>query len=206
MVFPGNLHMERSIFDPGNYLSRESWRKTAATEYLSILGLAVLTAFIYGCARRGIGQRMRIMGTVWFFAAYFPISNIVQLNATVAEHWLYLPSVGVLLFLVGCIIEMPNGWRHAINCTAALAIVALGVRSFIRSGDWSNEEAFYKCTLAAGANSVRVSVNLAQIYGRRGEYAAAEKLLRGILQTNPDYPTARNTLAALLRLQGKKAE
>src|SRR2546429_3179383 len=25
MVFPGNLHMERSIFDPGNYLSRESW-------------------------------------------------------------------------------------------------------------------------------------------------------------------------------------
>jgi hypothetical protein len=31
MVFPGNLHMERSIFEPGNYLSRESWRKTAAS-------------------------------------------------------------------------------------------------------------------------------------------------------------------------------
>ena len=64
MVFPGNLHMERSIFDPGNYLSRESWRKTVASEYLSILGLVVLTAFIYGCARHGIGQRTRIMGTV----------------------------------------------------------------------------------------------------------------------------------------------
>src|SRR6267154_6795486 len=37
MVFPGNLHMERNIFDPGNYLSRESWRKTVASEYLSIL-------------------------------------------------------------------------------------------------------------------------------------------------------------------------
>jgi hypothetical protein len=73
MVFPGNLHMERSIFDPGNYLSRESWRKTVASEYLSILGLAVLTAFICGCARRGIGQRMRIMGTVWFFAAYLDL-------------------------------------------------------------------------------------------------------------------------------------
>jgi hypothetical protein len=36
MVFPGNLHMERNIFDPDNYLSRESWRKTVASEYLSI--------------------------------------------------------------------------------------------------------------------------------------------------------------------------
>ena len=77
MVFPANLHMERTIFDPDNYLSRNSWRKTAASEYLSILGLVVLAAFIYGCARRGTGQRARIIGAVWFFAAYLPISNIV---------------------------------------------------------------------------------------------------------------------------------
>src|SRR5436305_10855260 len=108
MVFPGNLHMERTIFDPDNYLSRESWRKTAASEYLSILGLVVLAAFIYGCVRRGIGQRARMMGTVWFFAAYLPVPNIVQLNATVAEHWLYLPSVGFLLFFGGCALDLPR--------------------------------------------------------------------------------------------------
>src|SRR5205823_15081833 len=83
-VFPGNLHMERSIFDPGNYLSRQSWRKTVAAEYLSILGLAVLMAFIYVCARRGIGQRMCVMDTIWFFVASLPISYIHQLNATMA--------------------------------------------------------------------------------------------------------------------------
>ena len=102
MVFPGNLHMERSIFDPDNYLNRESWRKTAASEYLSILGLVVWRRSSMAARERGIGQRMRIMGAVWFFAAYLPISNIVQLNATVAEHWLYLPSVGFLIFLAGC--------------------------------------------------------------------------------------------------------
>ena len=111
MVFPGNLHMERTVFDPDNYLDRESWRKTAASEYLSILGLVVLAAFIFGCTRPGIGQRTRIMGTVWFFAAYLPISNIVQLNATVAEHWLYLPSVGFLLFLGGCVLDLPRRFR-----------------------------------------------------------------------------------------------
>src|SRR5205823_4611677 len=126
MVFPGNLHMERSIFDPGDYLSRESWRKSVASEYLSILGLVVLAAFTYGCARRGVGQRARIMGTVWFFAGYLPISNIVQLNATVAEHWLYLPSVGFLIFFAGCTLDLPRRFRVGLTAVAVVAIVGLG--------------------------------------------------------------------------------
>src|SRR5256886_7171311 len=135
MVFPGNLHMECNIFDPDIFLSRESLRKTVASEYLSILGLAVLAAFIDGCARRGIGQRMRIMGTVWFFAAYLPISNIVQLNATVAEHWLYLPSVGFLLFLGGCAFDLPRRISAPLNARTAIAILAFSVRSTLRSND-----------------------------------------------------------------------
>jgi Flp pilus assembly protein TadD len=206
MVFPGNLHMERTIFDPDNYLSRESWRKTAASEYLSILGLVVLAAFIYGCSRSGIGQRARIMGTVWFFAAYLPISNIVQLNATVAEHWLYLPSVGFLLFLGGCALDLPRRFGPSLTAIAAIAILALSVRSTIRSSDWSNEEKFYKRTLAAGGTSCRVGVNLAQIYANRAEYATAEKMFRHILETNPDYPIARNNLASVLAHEGKAAE
>jgi protein O-mannosyl-transferase len=206
MIFPANLHMERTVVEPISWRSNSDWRKTIGVEYLSILGAITLAAFAFGVCKSGRGRRLRILGAIWFFAAYLPISNIIQLNATVAEHWLYLPSVGVLIFLVGCVIEMPNRWRQVINCAAAVAVVALGARSFVRSGDWSNEETFYKRTLAAGGNSARVPVNLAQIYCKRGDYVAAEKLLRGILQTNPDYPTARNTLAAVLRLQGKKAE
>ena len=206
MVFPGNLHMERTIFDPDNYLSRESWRKTAASEYLSILGLVVLAAFIYGCVRPGIGQRARMMGTVWFFAAYLPISNIVQLNATVAEHWLYLPSVGFLLFLGGCALDLPRRFGAGLTVIAAIAILALSLRSTIRSSDWSNEEKFYKRTLAAGGTSCRVGVNLGQIYANRGEYAIAEKMFRHILETNPDYPIARNNLASVLVHEGKTAE
>jgi protein O-mannosyl-transferase len=206
MVFPGNLHMERTIFDPDNYLSRESWRKTVASEYLSILGLIVLAAFIYGCARGGIGQRARIMGAIWFFAAYLPISNIAQLNATVAEHWLYLPSVGFLLFLGGCALDLPRRFWAGLTATAAIAILALSVRSTIRSSDWSNDETFYKRTLAAGGISARVEVNLAQIYADRGENAVAERILRHVLKNTPDYPVARNNLASVLAHAGKVAE
>jgi protein O-mannosyl-transferase len=206
MVFPGNLHMERTIFDPNNYLSRESWRKTAASEYLSILGLVLLAAFLYGCSRRGIGHRVRIMGTVWFLTAYLPISNIVQLNATVAEHWLYLPSVGFLLFLGGCALDLPRRFGTGLAAVAAIAMLALSVRSTVRSSDWSDAENFYKRTIAAGGLSPRVGVNLAQIYADRGEYVVAEKMLRYILETTPDYPIARNNLANVLAHEGKVAE
>jgi protein O-mannosyl-transferase len=206
MVFPANLHMERTIFDPGNYLSHESWRETAACEYLSILGLVALAMFIFGCTKPGLGQRARIMGTIWFFAAYLPISNIVQLNATVAEHWLYLPSVGFLLFLGGCALDLPRRVGAGLTAIATVAILALSARSAIRSSDWSNEEKFYKRTLAAGGTSCRVGVNLGQIYATRGEYPIAEKMFRHILETNPDYPIARNNLASVLVHEGKTAE
>jgi tetratricopeptide (TPR) repeat protein len=206
MVFPANLHMERSIFDPDNYRGRESWRRSAASEYLSIIGLIVLVGFAYGCAKPGNGRRLRILGAIWFFAAYLPVSNIVQLNATVAEHWLYLPSVGFLIFLAGCGLDLPHRFRGALATTALFAILALSVRSAIRSSDWSDQEKFYKRTLAAGGASSRVSVNLAQIYANRGEYAIAEKMLRQVLESTPDYPIARNNLASVLMHQGKNAE
>ena len=206
MVFPANLHMERSIFDPDNYRDRESWRRSAASEYLSIIGLIVLAGFAYGCAKPGNGRRLRILGAIWFFAAYLPVSNIVQLNATVAEHWLYLPSVGFLIFLAGCGLDLPQRSRGVLATTALFAIIALSVRSAIRSSDWSDQERFYEGTLAAGGTSSRVSVNLAQIYASRGEYAVAEKMLRKVLESTPDYPIARNNLASVLTQEGKNDE
>ena len=206
MIFPSNLHMERTVVEPMSWRSNTDWRNAVGVEYLSVLGLLGLLALAHGVIKSGAGQTVRIFGAVWFVVSYLPISNIVQLNATVAEHWLYLPSVGVLLFLTGWAIEMPRRWSGPFTYAAALAVVALGARSFIRSSDWSNEETFYKRTLAAGGGSDRVSVNLAQVYARRRDYPAAENLLRKILQTNPNYPTARNTFAAVLRLEGKKEE
>lgn len=206
MIWPSHLHMERTVFNPDNVSSQAKWRRSIATEYLSMGGALVLAVFACGCVKRGSGQRTRIIGAIWFLSAYLPISNIVQLNATVAEHWLYLPSVGLLLFMAGCVLDLPGKWRPTLVALAGVAVVALGVRSAFRSGDWSDEETFYKRTLASGGTSCRVAVNLAQIYAKRGDYALAEKVLRHVLELTPDYPIARNNLAEVMANQGKNAE
>ncbi len=206
MLLPVNLHMERTVVDPISWRTNTDWRRTINSEYLSILGLFLLAAFVYGGVKKGRGQSLRIFGGGWFIAAYLPISNLVQLNATVAEHWLYLPVVGFLIFLFGCAIELPVRYRHVTIAAAIIAAGSLSLRSFVRSGDWANDEIFYQRTLAAGGESARVSVNLAQVYARRGDYAAAEKILRRVLQTIPDYPTAHVNLGSILLHQGKAAE
>jgi len=206
MVFPANLHMERTVFDPNNYRTRDSWRDSANSEYLAVLGLFVFAAFAYGCVKKGAGRRTRIMGAIWFFAGYLPISNILLLNATVAEHWLYLPSVGFLIFLAGCAFDLPQHFQRMLAGVAIAAIIALGVRSANRSTDWGDPETFYKRTLAAGGSSARVEVNLGLIYGRHGDYAKAEKLFRHVLELTPNYPIARSNLADILSRQGKTTE
>ena len=206
MVYPSNLHMERTVVDGENYGSNRSWRNSVRSEYLSMLGLAVLSVAIYGASRKETGQSLRIFGAAWFFLAYLPTSNIVELNATVAEHWLYLPSVGFLLFVAGCALALPKRFEKPLAIFASVAVLALGLRSYVRSTDWATPETFYERTVAAGGTSTRVSVNLAQLYARRGEYARAEAIYRNVLKMMPDYPIARNSLAEVLFRQGKREE
>lgn len=206
MIFPTNLHMERNVFDPAPLRNNASWRAASTVEYLSVAGVLVLAAFVAGAFWRGRGQRVRILGVSWFVLTYLPTSNLFDLNATVAEHWLYLPSVGFLIFATGCVLDLPARWRQAAAAFACIAVVALGARSAVRSSDWVNSETFFRRTLAAGGSSCRIAVNLALIYSHRGDYAKAESILRRVLELTPDYVIAQNNLADALFHEGKKEE
>ncbi|HEX7517154.1 MAG TPA: tetratricopeptide repeat protein [Chthoniobacterales bacterium] len=206
MVLPSNLHMERSVSDPASLMNRDGWRGSIRLEYLSLAGAAVLAVFAFGAFRKGAGQKARIFGASWFLLTYLPISNLFELNATVAEHWLYLPSVGFFIFLAGVAFELPAYFRRGAVALACMAVVALSARSAIRSSDWIDPETFYQRTFLAGGSSCRVGVNLAMLYSKRSEYGKAETILRKVLRVYPDYPVARNNLAEVLFRQGKTKE
>ncbi len=206
LVFPANLHMERTVFDPELYRSNASWQRSAGTEYLSIFGLTFAALLGLGCAWSGPRRRARIFGAAWFLVGFLPVSNLFDLNATVAEHWLYLPSVGVLLFAAGVVLDLPKRGRPILAGCAGLAVIALSLRTVERSSDWTTAEQFYERTNAAGGTSVRVSLNLGQLYAQRGDYLRAEKTFRGILAAIPNFAIAQSNLANVLYQQGRKEE
>jgi len=206
MIFPSNLHMERTVVNVDATQSNGEWRRTIESEYLTITGLFVLTCLIAGAVRPGPGRPLRLFGSAWFILTYLPISNLFELNATVAEHWLYLPGVGFILFVAGCLMALPRPVVRLAPVLACLFVMGLSARSYVRSGDWLNSEVFYTRTLAAGGGSVRVVLNLGLVYAAKGEYRHAEALLRRALKLCPSYLIARNNLADVLQREGKTEE
>jgi Flp pilus assembly protein TadD len=173
---------------------------------MAYLGILTSLAVCYFCWRRFPGQRLRILGAIWFTVGFLPVSNLFPLNAPVAEHWLYLPSIGLLLFLAGCIVALPVR-AQTISCgVVLLAIVAFGIRTNLRSRDWMDAETFYRSTIASGGGTPRIHQNLALVYARRGQDDLAEQILREAVQRFPDYEKARINLGTHLVKEGKTAE
>jgi Flp pilus assembly protein TadD len=206
LIFPSQLHVERSVWEPALGRSQASWRNAVALHGLSIGGVLVFGGLLYGAFKKGAGQRVRLFGASWFLLAYLPVSNLFDLNATVAEHWLYLPSVGICIFLAGILFELPARWLRPAMVFGCVAVAGLSARTAIRSSDWKDPETFFRRTFAAGGSSSRIGVNLAVIYATHGEHAKAEAILRKVLQVSPEYPLARNNLALALSAQGKTKE
>ncbi len=209
MVFPDKLFMERQVFaapglahpeDPSVYLA------------LAVGGVLTLVAFAVGAALPGRGRNLRRFGACWFLLGFLPISNLFSLNASVAEHWLYLPSIGFLLFLLGAALDLPftSLSRRQLAAVAATAVVlaatALGVRTWYRTFDWSDEITFFRQTIADGGDVPRARAGLAAAYSRQNDDAHAIDVLRAIVTRYPNVIANRINLANALGRQGQSAE
>jgi len=206
IFFPARLTMDRTLTSPAMYESAAAWRRLIRLEYLSVLGTAALMGGAWLCSRRGAGARWRIFGACWFVIAFLPISNLFPLNAEVAEHWIYLASIGYLIFVAGCVPLLPRIPQPLAIAVVAGAMVALSVRTAVRAGDWRDAETFYRRTIESGGGTVRIHTNLASIYADRGEFAKQEALLRRSLRIFPAYMPARLSLGICLVKQGRAEE
>ena len=206
IVWPGRLYMERTLSDPAIYGSVAAWRENARFEYLSVCGLLAGLAGIWLCRQRGPGRRLRCFGALWFVAAFLPISNLFPLNAEVAEHWIYLASIGALLLLAGSVFALPRRAQIAVGAFAFVAVIALGVRTSVRAGDWVNAETFCLRTIQAGGATPRLLSTLAALYGGHGDFVKQEAAWRKMIVRFPDYAPARINLGICLSKQGRAAE
>ncbi len=206
MFAPVRLMMERSLGPSEMYANRSAWWSGITYEYLSLLGAVTLIAFAWLCVRRGEARSLRRFGAIWFLVAFVPISNLIPLNAEVAEHWIYTASIGFLLLLTGAVAMLPP---RAVRWSAALAFVAvaaLAVRTSFRAADWADGETFARRTIASGGASPRLLIYFANELGRKGRLTEQEQVYRKLVAIYPGYITARINLGVSLQKQGRVTE
>jgi protein O-mannosyl-transferase len=206
IFFPGSLHMDRTVYQTGPYYTLAAWQNGIWFEYLSVIGAAALAVFGLLCWKKLPGRRLRIFAAGWFVIGFLPISNLFPLNAQVAEHWIYMPSFGFMLFVAGCLPALPARVRTAAAALCIVALPALMWRTASRAYEWADDERFYSQTVRAGGGSARVNLNLALVYSRKGDLAKAEKMMRQTLAIDPDYIAAKLNLGMNLLRQGRDRE
>jgi len=206
MLFPDGLRMERTVFSPNAYASLPLWQKSIRFEYLSIIGSATLFCFAWFSFKNLPGRRLRLFSALWFLIGFLPVSNLFPLNAQVAEHWIYIPSIGFLLFAAGCVMALPARYQAIAASLAAAGCVALGIRTGFRSAEWADPEVFYTRMIAEGSDSPRIYANLGFVYNQRKDYPRAVKILREGARKYPGFVPVRINLGINLAEQGNREE
>lgn len=200
LVWPANLHMDRDVETHPDGPNDATYNAAAARELETIAGAVLICAFTYAAWRRRARDRATFACLLLAAAAYLPVSGIVALNATVAEHWIYLPSAFLLIAIcrvAARLLDKSRRLRIAVAVALAAVLFGMGTRTFIRNFDWKDERTFFARTIASGGDSARMLVNLANVEMNEGRFDDAQAHLTRALAKEPDLPFALLGAASL---------
>ncbi|MBN3038480.1 MAG: tetratricopeptide repeat protein [Candidatus Omnitrophica bacterium] len=196
LFLPLDLHMEY-----GNDLF--AWNDPRAW-----LGLAMLLFLAIVAFRQRKRNMVIFLSIAWFFILLLPMSNLYPINAYMAEHWLYSPSIGFFLIVAFYLSSMYKVERLRKFSIFALAAILL-YSSFLtvkQNSYWKEPVSLYKRTLKYAPQSFLVYNNLGIIYGSRSDFAQAVALFKKALAINPEDASAYNNLGKAYKAMHKNKE
>lgn len=204
VVLPFDLHMERDVTTHPLDTPEATLRQARVLEYQTLAGVLLLIGFILWmrhCFRREPAAALCLAA---FVVAYLPISNVFPLNATIAEHWLYVPSAFLFLAVA---LTVRSHWQtlaapRLLRCSLAGIAIAwvclLFYIGFTRQFDWRDQRTFITRTMASGGQSARMLMNLGNVEFAAGHQDAALALYREALRRTPDQPIISLGYASVL--------
>jgi hypothetical protein len=165
--------------------------------------LAILGGIIYtGFRTRKKHRRAYWFFTAWMIVAILPYLQIIPLDLTASESWVYLAFAG-LLGMIGVALQTVKVRFRAewLLIPLAVLLLALGVRSVIRGADYSSQYKLALRDLSVSRNSPSALDNISQYFMDHGKYKEAAAYSRRSINI---YPVASNyiNLGAALEKSG----
>ncbi|HQP10639.1 MAG TPA: tetratricopeptide repeat protein, partial [Candidatus Omnitrophota bacterium] len=184
LFLPFGLHMEygRALFgwkDP-----RVFW------------GIVMLVGIVAYALRKKEKSPLIFFAIAWFLIALLPVSNLYGINAYMAEHWLYLPSVGFFLIMAKAIRVLFD--NKDLKAFAVFLIAGLvffyAYLTFRQNTYWREPLGFFERTLAYAPESPAVHYNLGNIYVEANRKEEAIRSYQKAIDLKPRYDEAYNNL------------
>ncbi len=191
LVWPQGLHMEYGM-------TFFRWSDAVAITGFSLF-LVLLTVLCVRWRQREISFPL-----LWFIVAWVPVSNLFTLNARMAEHWLYLPSVGFFMMVSLAVVRGLRSKYRPVVLTAAVAIlIILGILTVRQNETWRDAVQFYERTIRFEPGAARMYNNLGTALQERGKMKEATEVMEKAAAMNPRASESHYNLGNLYALQGR---
>ncbi|MBI5555451.1 MAG: tetratricopeptide repeat protein [Elusimicrobia bacterium] len=167
---------------------------------LVLAGLGSAVALIVLALKISRRDKLFSFGLFWFLIALLPVSNLIPLEALLAERFLYLPLVGVSLAIVlplsSLLSENRLGTKNKLwgYLLIAILLVGYGVRTIQRNKDWHDDYTLWSSTVRTSPESPRAHFALGEVYYKKGDYSSAIDEYERALELNPDVAELYNVL------------
>jgi tetratricopeptide (TPR) repeat protein len=178
------------------------------TDYRVWIGVAVLCALAVAMVWGAKRARWILFALSWFLIALFPHTNIYPINAFMAEHWLYVPSIGLFAVFAAGLLRL-NKIEGFQMVTKVLVFGALAFYSYLtvqQNKTWLEPLAFYERTLRFAPENSKVNNNIGILYNTMGKKEEAITRFEKAVASDPDYAEAYNNLGNMLKDTGKSGE
>lgn len=200
LFLPLGLHMERKV---------PLITSPVEPTFLSSLFLLGIVAVIFIKSYRYC--RTIFFGLAWFFLALLPVSNIiVPLKARMAEHWLYLPSIGFFMAIsiglfriarLKACASIPT-LKNSMIASLALIFFFYSFLTVKQNTYWKDELTFYQRTLQFNPDSDKAHVNLGILYTGQRLRQKAKSEFEQAIKLNPDNFVAHKCLGNVYFIDG----
>ena len=202
IFLPVEIHIEKSIPYANSLFEPRIFASVA-----TLIGVGMFLSWI----RRY--SKICFFGFIWFFVSLLPMANIVPINATMADHWLYLPCIGFFLAIVGgCgdLIKWLNlksrrltgGFAPCLYGLYGLAIIVLSVMTIRQNTIWREPLKFYQKALRHSPDSFRAHNEMGVIYLNQSTYDKAISEFQKAIRNNPRFDQAYDNLGVAYDMKG----
>jgi len=153
LLWPAHLAAERGF---------DQITLATASDLGAWLALAAIAAILGAVCLRYSKDRLMFWAAGFFGIALLPVSNLVFLSgATMAERFLYLPSIGFAVAAVGLIERLKIARSRTVAVLAGGLIVVLAGRTMARNTDWKDNLTLAQTDAYSAPRSARMQELLA---------------------------------------------
>jgi tetratricopeptide (TPR) repeat protein len=184
LIMPLGLHYEY-----GNHLY--TW-----SDPLVLIGVAIFVSTVLISFKARRKTPIFFFSAGWFIVTMVPNANIYPVFSYMAEHYLYIPSVGFFLVLAYFLTKIYRIKKYRIlACIISGLIISFYATLTIKQHSyWQNPIIFYQHNLRYSPESSRMTANLGKELLARGRGQEAIPVLKKALTLDKDSVVAMNNL------------